>query len=206
MTKKFFSVVILALLFSLSVFMGISIYFSYILGSSVISGNESKFSQSFKFFQSMVGKSQFVSFLPQFLDKTYFLILQNNMELRPSGGFMGSYAKITFENGVLKKFQVKDIYEPDGQLEGHVEPPIPLQQASKTGDWRLRNANWEIDFQEAARDIKWFFEKGKEEDVQGIIAINLGLIIEILKVTGPIKPNDFPETINSDNFYLTNKS
>jgi hypothetical protein len=198
--------IIPAILISILIFIFSIAYHGYILGSSVLSGNAKQFGQSYSFVKIFFRNSELIRLLPQFLDKTYLVILQNNMEVRPSGGFMGSYARVTFEKGVLIDWRVKDIYEPDGQLEGHVEPPVPLQQAFKTGDWKLRNANWDIDFQVAAQDIKWFFDKGKEEHFDGIVVINLELIKDLLNIIGPIKPIDYPEEVDSDNFYFTAQS
>ena len=70
--------------------------------------------------------------LPQVLGvkekKSYLFLLQNNMELRATGGFIGSYALAIFENGRLLDFQVEDVYTADGQLKGHVEPPEPIKK------------------------------------------------------------------------------
>lgn len=55
--------------------------------------------------------------------KTYLVLLQNNMELRATGGFIGSFALITFENGKLIDANVFDVYSADGQLKGYVAPP-----------------------------------------------------------------------------------
>jgi len=135
--------------------------------------------------------------------QTYFLLLQNNGELRPSGGFIGSYAKIKLQDGGITNIQVQDIYVPDGQIPGHVTPPWPIQQAFKQGFWRLRDSNWKIDFPTASKDISWFFQKGGEVKPDGFIAINLLPIKDILKITGPIKLPDYNKTITTDNLINT---
>src|SRR3989344_6988876 len=67
----------------------------------------------------------FVDQLGQIFDnKTYIVLLQNNRELRPSGGFMGSYARFKVQGSGLKEFTVQDIYVPDGQIAGHIDPPL----------------------------------------------------------------------------------
>lgn len=133
--------------------------------------------------------------------KTYFVLLQNNMELRPSGGFMGSYAKLKFENGILNDILIQDIYVPDGQIIGHVDPPWPIQEAFKQGWWRLRDANWDPDFPSAAKVIDWFFQKGKEEKADGIFAVNLITAKKILKIIGPLFLIDYNQTVDSENLY-----
>lgn len=133
--------------------------------------------------------------------KTYFVLLQNNRELRPTGGFLGSYAKLKFRNGGLAEVDVQDIYVPDGQISGHVDPPWPIQEAFKQGFWKLRDANWDPDFPRAAKVIDWFFQKGKEEKSDGMVAINLVTIQKILKVLGPFYLADYHQNVGAENLY-----
>lgn len=136
----------------------------------------------------------------KFLDgKKYIVLLQNNMEIRPSGGFLGSYAVVSTQKSGISEIQIQDIYVPDGQLVGHVDPPLPIQQAFGQGWWRLRDANWDVDFASAAAQIAWFFEQGGEPS-DGIIAINLSLVRQLLTAFGPLKPVDYPE-VTASNFY-----
>lgn len=74
--------------------------------------------------------------------QTILVLLQNNMELRPTGGFIGSYALLNFFQGKLVDFEVYDVYEADGQLRGHAEPPADLKQYLGEDGWYLRDANW----------------------------------------------------------------
>jgi hypothetical protein len=145
--------------------------------------------------------NKIVTNLPTLLgDNTYIVLLQNHAELRPSGGFMGSYATLNFKNNVLSSWNIEDIHIPDGQLQGHVEPPVPIQQAFGNGYWSLRDSNWDIDFSEAAKDINWFFEKGGVTGQVAIIAINSRIITDMLDIIGEVKPQDTGQIISSDNF------
>lgn len=111
---------------------------------------------------------------------------------------MGSYAKI--DNNL--DLSIQDIYVPDGQLQGHVEPPPAIQQAFGQGWYKLRDANWEPDFPTSAQTIRWFLEKGKEINPDLLIAINLSTIEKILSVTGPIKIEGLDLTLRKDNISL----
>jgi hypothetical protein len=133
--------------------------------------------------------------------KSYTILLQNNMELRPSGGFMGSYLKVTFDSGKLTEHIVQDIYVPDGAIKGHVNPPDPIQEAFQTGEWRLRDSNWDPDFTVAAQAVEWFFDKGGEQTGDGIIALNLNVVSEIINVLGDILVPDYDKKITSENLY-----
>lgn len=88
--------------------------------------------------------------------QTYLVLLQNNMELRPTGGFIGSFALLTFNKGQLLDFEVRDVYSTDGQLKGHVEPPTELKEHLGEAGWYLRDSNWDPDFPTSAARAAWF--------------------------------------------------
>ena len=131
-------------------------------------------------------------------DKTYVVMLQNNTELRASGGFMGSYAKLKTQDSKLKTMEVEDIYQPDGQLVGYVEPPAPIKKAFPFGSWKLRDANWDVDFSVAGEQIAWFLEQGGEK-VDGVVAVNLSLVNKILEIFGGVKTVTFDEQVTAQN-------
>ncbi len=133
---------------------------------------------------------------------TYLLLLQNNYELRTNGGFFGSYAVITMKNG-QPQFRFEDIYTPDGQLPGHVEPPAPIQEAFQSGEFRLQNSDWLPDFPQDAATIRWFFTHGKEVDPDIMATLSFDTIKSIVAITGPIEIPEYNTMIDSENFYLT---
>ena len=135
--------------------------------------------------------------------RTYLVLLQNNAELRPTGGFIGSYGLLTFEKGRLLDLVVEDVYVADGQLKGHVEPPQELKKYLGEASWYLRDANWDPDFPTAARRIEWFFEKETGKRVDGTIALNLYVVQEFLRALGPIEIPDYEEEISADNLFET---
>lgn len=143
---------------------------------------------------------------PEFLGvdgkrREYLVLLQNENELRPGGGFIGSYAILSFNNGSLLSFDVKDVYEADGQLKGHVEPPQPIRDYLKEGGWYMRDANWNADFTVASKDIQWFFEKETGRKVDGVVGVNLAVARAVLEAIGEVYVPDFKAKINKDNLY-----
>lgn len=134
--------------------------------------------------------------------KTYLVLLQNNMELRPTGGFIGSFMLVTFDRGKLIDRQVYDVYSADGQLKGYVKPPYPIVTYLGEENWYLRDSNWDPDFLTTAKRAEWFLDKSIGQEVDGVVAVNLNLIADMLAVTGPLKLADFDDTINQDNVFL----
>ncbi len=144
-----------------------------------------------------------VSILPDLIslsDRTKYLVLfQNNMELRGTGGFIGSYGIISFEKGKLYDFQVYDVYTADGALKGHVEPPAPIKNILGEAKWYLRDSNFDPDFPTSARRAEWFLKKSMNQDVAGTIAVNLETLKLLLSALGPLELPDYDETINAGN-------
>lgn len=132
---------------------------------------------------------------------TYLVLFQNNMELRPAGGFIGSFALVSFEKGKLINLEVNDVYSADGQLKGHIEPPTPIRDYLGEANWYLRDSNWDPNFPESATRAEWFLGKEMERPVDGVVGIDLELAKKMLAVTGPITLTDFNQTINSQNMY-----
>lgn len=133
--------------------------------------------------------------------REYLVLLQNEAELRATGGFIGSYAILSFQNGKLLNFEVKDVYEADGQLKGHVEPPIEIKNYLGEANWFMRDANWNPDFVKASADIQWFLSQEINKKVDGVIGINLAVAKAIVGVIGEINVTDFKEKITKDNLY-----
>ena len=56
----------------------------------------------------------------------YVIFFANNMELRPGGGFLGSFGVFEIGNYSIGDIKVYDIYDADGQLTVHLDPPKPI--------------------------------------------------------------------------------
>lgn len=133
--------------------------------------------------------------------REYMVLLQNENEIRASGGFIGSYAILSFEGGRLLGFEVKDVYEADGQLKGHVEPPSEIKKYLGEAGWFMRDANWHASFPSVSKDIQWFLEKETGRKVDGVIGLNLAAVKAVLGVIGEIYVVDFKEKVNESNLY-----
>jgi hypothetical protein len=134
-------------------------------------------------------------------DKNYLILFENNMELRPTGGFIGSYGVANFGGGKLNGLDINDIYSADGQLKGHVEPPLPIKSYLGEANWWFRDSNWDADFPASGQRAEWFLNKEMGQVVDGVVATDLEPIKDILTYTGPIFLPDYNLTVTSDNLY-----
>lgn len=133
--------------------------------------------------------------------QTYLVLLQNSMELRPTGGFIGSLLLLSFVDGKVDDMHVVDVYTADGQLKGHIDPPLPIREIMGQEHWYLRDSNWDPDFSVSGRQAAWFYEKEMGQSVDGVIAVSLPFVTNLLHVIGPVEVPDFNERISEGNFF-----
>lgn len=136
-------------------------------------------------------------------ERHLLFLFQNPAEIRPGGGFIGSYADVTVAGGQMKSIDVRDIYDPDGQFFEKIIPPYQLQTVSEK--WGARDANWFFDFPTSAKTVIQFLESSRMYEERNTtfdaaIAINIPVIQSILKATGPIPLPEYNLSITSDNF------
>lgn len=133
--------------------------------------------------------------------KTYLVLLQNNMELRPTGGFIGSFALVTVDKGKISDITIQDVYSADGQLKGYIKPPDPIRDYLNEANWFLRDSNWDPDFPTSASRAEWFLDKEIDVSVDGVISVDLEPVKDLLGVYGPLLLSDYNVTLDENNFY-----
>ena len=136
--------------------------------------------------------------------KKYLILFQNSNEIRPTGGFIGSYGILDFENGKIKNLTIDDVYNPDGQIDLRnidVEPPAPIKEFLGEEKLHIRNANWNPDFGKSANTIEDLYFRVTGDKVDGVIGIDLNFVESLLKVTGPIFLTAYNEEITAENLY-----
>lgn len=151
-------------------------------------------------------------YLPQLAgygqDKHYLILFQNNMELRPTGGFIGSYGLVTVRDGEITNIATDDIYNLDKYSKDKlfVPAPWPMTTYNVQKYLFLRDANWSPDWPTDAKQIDWFWNTERANaglpavKLDGIIAITPDFIANFLELTGPITTDGV--SFDHDNFAL----
>ncbi len=129
----------------------------------------------------------------------YLLIFQNNNELRPSGGFIGSIAEVDIKNGKIQNFYLPPggVYDLQGNLKTLLASPKPLWLLN--ANWQLQDSNWFFDFPTTAQKVMWFYEKSGGPTVDGVVAVNSQILPKLLAITGPIDLPEFNLKLDANN-------
>lgn len=129
------------------------------------------------------------SLLGQPEPKTYLVLFQNDKELRPTGGFITAYAVLKFNQGKMTVLNSDDIYHLDGaKRRQFAAPPEILKYHKGVYYFNLRDSNLSPDFLFSMKKFEELYETvaGKVE-INGIIAVDTHVLVEALKILGPIE-------------------
>jgi len=129
----------------------------------------------------------------------YLLVFQNSNELRATGGFMGSFALLDMNKGEIENMSIPGggLYDLESQLKDYLIAPYPQQLLSSR--WQIWDANWWSDWPTTAKKIAWFYESAGGPSVDGVIAINSQLIVDLVGYFEPINMLDYDKELTSSN-------
>ncbi len=119
--------------------------------------------------------------------KTYMVLLQNDAELRATGGFMTAYAFLRVTKGKIEPLASYNIYDLDDRFNKKVPAPEPIKKYLNETYLNLRNINLSPDFKVSMDEFyKYYRDISGMPKIDGIIAIDTKFPVEILKIIGPI--------------------
>lgn len=140
------------------------------------------------------------------------IMLQNPSEIRPAGGFLGSYADVMVASGTITDISVHDIADVDTAFTRHIVPPKPLQL--EVSRFRPADANWFFDFPMSASETLAFFNESQlyatttsttstlQPYFDTVIAVSPKVVEDLLGATGPITVSSTETTFTADNFLV----
>lgn len=133
--------------------------------------------------------------------RSYFLAIQNNAELRATGGLIGNYGIITVENGTfsLGAFdQISALIRADQKpAEAPQDFADRYSQFKGTSMWQ--NVNMSPDFPTVSKVLLGMYKDTMGEDLDGVISIDPIGLKYLLKAIGPVYVPDIAATINAGN-------
>jgi len=122
-------------------------------------------------------------------EKRYLILFQNDKELRSTGGFLTAYARFRMVKGkpILEKSD--DIYALDKALKKKYEAPREILTFHKgVNSLYIRDSNLSPDFKQSMKQFEDMYEQTSgKEPIDGIIAIDTHVLVEVLRILGPIE-------------------
>jgi hypothetical protein len=132
-------------------------------------------------------------------ERSFMVFLQNNMELRPGGGFLGQYAILKIKNGEITSSYFEDANLLDQRIQAKITPPYPFTRMMQIKKWKFRDSNFSPDFPTNVEKAKYFYRlAGRSGNFDGYIAVNSDVFNDILKITGPINVPGYGVTFGGE--------
>lgn len=124
-------------------------------------------------------------------DRNYLVLFQNDKELRATGGFLTAYSIMKVSNAKFEPVSSDDIYNLDAKYKPVLPAPDAIADLIKgpyvlSKNIRLRDINYNPDFK-LSMDL--FTEESTKVglgEIDGIIAVDTGLLVNLLDVLGEI--------------------
>lgn len=147
-------------------------------------------------YKSTVRVEKVLRLIPSFLGsdekRSYFLAVQNNTELRATGGLIGDYGIVTVNNGKIElvKFEEIHVLERENQLPVKATKDFieRYERFASTSNWL--NANMSPDFPTVSNVLLQLYEDTTGERLDGIIGIDPVGLKYLLEAIGPTQTQD----------------
>jgi hypothetical protein len=130
------------------------------------------------------------SVLDERAERSLLVVLQNSDELRPTGGFVSSVARLRFVGARLDDVRYANSYDVEAYRAEHPAPPAPLRRHMGAAVLLFRDANWSPDFPSSAAVMASLYELDMQEPVDAIAVVDMHAVTLLLEALGPL---DLPE-------------
>ncbi len=135
--------------------------------------------------------------------RTYFVAFVTPAELRGSGGFVGSYAEISADDGQIDLVRSGSVPELErASPPGSVEVTGPPDYLARYGRFNpgefFRDVTFSPNFPYDAQVISEIYPQSGGTEIDGVISIDPFALAALLELTGPIPVERFGRTLAAD--------
>jgi hypothetical protein len=157
--------------------------------------------------QKAIDAEQGVSALLTFIGgdgpRRYLVMAQNPDEVRPTGGYLGSYGVLEADGAKVHLGRFEDSFNwtsthPDAVIP-NAQAATPFRILESGSDQRLSNVNSSVDWPADAQLAQRLWVQGGEAPVDGVLLITPDMLVRVLRVLGPVQVPEFNETVSSQN-------
>lgn len=137
---------------------------------------------------------------------TYLLLFLNNTEMRPGGGFIGSYAVVTVDAGTATIHVIEGTERLDARTPSAWQPEAPdvIEDRLFVDRWFFRDSNWSPDFAISAQQgLQLYAGEGGvlADEIDAVVGVTTHVLEDMLALTGPVTVDGI--TFTADNVVET---
>ncbi len=131
--------------------------------------------------------------------KTYLVLVQNEDELRPTGGFITAAGTLLIRDGRLGSLNFENSGNFDDWTKPYPTAPWQLKEYMNSPVLIFRDTNWFTNYPTAALYAEYLYSYISDHSVDGVIAFDQQMLVDVLAVIGPIELDGVPYPIDAGN-------
>jgi hypothetical protein len=131
--------------------------------------------------------------------RTYFILAQNNDELRPTGGFISAVGVLILDSGEIVEITFADSYAVDDFTRPYPDSPAPILRYMGIDQWVFRDANWSPDFPTSAQKAVELYRGPRDGEVDGVVAVDQHALQAVTAALAPLEVEGWPEPVTGEN-------
>ncbi|MGL4649303.1 MAG: DUF4012 domain-containing protein, partial [Caldilineaceae bacterium] len=130
---------------------------------------------------------------------TILLLVQNNHELRPTGGFLTAVGTVTLDRGQVTALDFSDSYAVFRRGTNYPPPPPPLARYMQLPYLTFRDANWSPDLPTSAQIAGTLYTQDTGKSFDDVVTIDLDAVALIIAALSPLKLEGIETPVTGDN-------
>ena len=131
--------------------------------------------------------------------QTYLVMVQNEDELRPTGGYLTAIGLLVLENGKISSLTFESSELVNDYSKPYPQAPWQLNRYMMAEMLPLRDANWFTNFPTTVDWVRFLYAYTRPQSIQGVISIDAHVLVELLRQVGPIQIEGITELISDSN-------
>ncbi len=131
--------------------------------------------------------------------QTYLILIQNEDELRPTGGYLTAAGSAVVMDGKLISINIETSELIDDFDKPYPISPWQFEEFMNIEMLLFRDSNWFTDFPTTASWAEYFYSYSRASSADGIIAIDMHVIERLLKTLGPVRVDNVSYAITHEN-------
>jgi hypothetical protein len=132
---------------------------------------------------------------------TLLVLVQNNNELRPTGGFITAVGRVTLDKGQIAEMDFQDSYAVFryDAIGDYPTAPLPLQKYMQIPYISFRDSNWSPDLPTTAAIARVIYSADTGAGFDDLVTLDLDAAQTLIAALSPIKLTGVDEPITGDN-------
>jgi hypothetical protein len=131
--------------------------------------------------------------------QTYLLLVQNNHELRATGGFITAVGKVTVDKGRVTSLEFVDSYDIARDDVDHPLAPEAVKRFMDIEILFLRDSNWSPDFPTTAQFARSLYAQDAGVRVDGVVSVDMRAVELLVGALAPLQVPGAEVPLTGDN-------